>query len=102
MRIQLGRSISRLFTALHGIRRSLLAILRQDGSKAGLFPFNPDRVLGDIQKFPAGLTVAKADKVKVGSYPEDEVLQTPVTAEALTSLHSLIKQDTHALDERSK
>ena len=38
----------------------------------------------------------------MGVYPQDEVLQTPVTAEALTSLHSLIEQDTHALNERSK
>ena len=70
--------------------------------KAGLFPFNPDRVLRDIQKPPAELTVPKADEVKVESCPQDEVLQTPVTAEALTSLHSLIEQDTHALDETSK
>jgi hypothetical protein len=67
--------------------------------KAGLFPFNPDRVLRDIQKPPAELTVPKADEVKVESCPQDEVLQTP---EALTSLHSLIEQDAYALDETSK
>ncbi|KAF2190317.1 hypothetical protein K469DRAFT_760038, partial [Zopfia rhizophila CBS 207.26] len=66
--------------------------------KAGLFPFNLDRVLRDIQKSPAELTVPKADEVNL----QDEVLQTPVTAEALTSLHGLIEQDTHGLDERSK
>ncbi|KAF2677955.1 hypothetical protein K458DRAFT_446687 [Lentithecium fluviatile CBS 122367] len=66
--------------------------------KAGLFPFNPDRVLRDIQKPPAELTVPKADEVNL----QDEVLQTPATAEALTLLHGLIEQDTHALDERSK
>jgi hypothetical protein len=65
-------------------------------------PFNPDRVLRDIQKPPAELTVLKADEVKVGSCPQDEVLQTPVTAEALTSLRSLIEQDAHALDKTSK
>ena len=73
--------------------------------KAGLFPFNPDRVLRDIQKPPVELTVPKADEVKVRPPPQDEVLQTPVTpvtAEALTSLHSLIEQDAHALDETSK
>jgi len=70
--------------------------------KAGLFPFNPDSVLRDIQKLPAKLTVPKADKVKIESCPQDEVLQTPVTAKALTLLHSLIEQDTHALDETSK
>ena len=71
-------------------------------AKAGLFPFNPDRVLREIQKPPARLTVPKADEVKVGSCLQDEVPQTPVTAEALMSLHSLIEQDTHALNERSK
>ena len=70
--------------------------------KAGLVPFSPDRVLRDIQKPLAELTVPKADEVKVGSCPQDEVLQTPVTAEALTSLHGLIEQDAHTLDETSK
>lgn len=67
-----------------------------------MFPFNPNRVLRDIQKPSTKLTVPKVDKDKVEFYPQDEVLQTPVTAEALTSLHSLIEQDTHALNERSK
>jgi hypothetical protein len=68
----------------------------------GLFPFNPDRVLRDTPKPPAELTVPKGDEV---SFPQDEVLQTPVTpvsAEALALLHNLIKQDTHTLDETSK
>jgi hypothetical protein len=60
-------------------------------NKAGLVPFNPDRVLRDIQKPLAELTVPKADEVKVGSCPQDEVLQTPVTAEALMLLHGLIE-----------
>lgn len=44
----------------------------------------------------------------VGSCPQDEVLQTPktpvtpLTTEALTSLHNLIKQDACALDKLSK
>ncbi|KAH6667791.1 hypothetical protein B0J14DRAFT_567159 [Halenospora varia] len=49
-------------------------------------------------------TVAKANEMKMGSCPQDEVLQTPVTpvsAEALTSLHNLIKQDAHTLNETS-
>jgi len=67
-----------------------------------LFPFNPDRVLRDIQKPLAELTVPKVDEMKVGSCPQGEVLRTPVTAEALTSLRNLIEQDTHTLDETSK
>jgi len=69
----------------------------------GLFPFNTERVLRDIPKPPAELKVLK--EVKVGSCPQDEVLQTPatpVTTEALVSLHNLIKWDACALDETSK
>jgi hypothetical protein len=72
----------------------------------GLFPFNPDRVLRDMPKPPADLTIPKADKVKVGSCPQDVVLQTPVTlvsAEAFMLLQNLIIQrDAHALDDTSK
>ena len=70
---------------------------------SGLFPFNPDRVLGTIQKPLAQLTIPQAGDMKVGSYLQDEVLKTPVTpvsAEALTSLHNLIKQDAHTLNEK--
>ena len=72
---------------------------------SGLFPFNPERVLRKIPKAPAELTVPN----EVRSYPQDEVLQTPitpitpVTTEAVRSLHNLIKQETCALiDELSK
>ena len=67
-----------------------------------LFPFNLERVLGDTLKPP--VTLLQADEV-VGSYLQDEVLQTPktlVTAEALTLLHNLIKQDACVLDPISK
>ncbi|KAF2182921.1 hypothetical protein K469DRAFT_478668, partial [Zopfia rhizophila CBS 207.26] len=50
----------------------------------------------------AELTVPKADQVKVESSLQNEVLQTPVTAEVLTSLRSLIEQNAHAFDETSK
>src|SRR5436190_5933111 len=71
----------------------------------GLFPFNPERVLRDTLKPPVALL--KADKV-VGSCLQDEALQMPkmptmpATAEALMSLHNLIKQDACVLDEISK
>jgi hypothetical protein len=71
---------------------------------SGLFPFNPDRVLRDTPK-PVQLTIPKAYELEVGSCPQGEVLQTPVTpvtSEALTLLHNLITQDAHALDETSK
>ena len=37
-----------------------------------------------------------------GCCPQGEVLQTPVTTEALTSLRNLIEQDAHTLDKTSK
>ncbi|KAF2004692.1 hypothetical protein P154DRAFT_36465, partial [Amniculicola lignicola CBS 123094] len=67
---------------------------------SGLFLLNPDRVLRGIPKPPAEINVPRANKVEL--CPQDEVPQTPVTpvtAEALTLLHNLIKQDTHALTE---
>jgi hypothetical protein len=73
---------------------------------SGLFPFNPNKVLKDMPKPPADLTIPKVDEVKVGSCPQNVVLQTSVTlvsAEAFISLQNLIiKQDTYALDDTSK
>jgi hypothetical protein len=69
-----------------------------------LFLFNPDRVLRHTPKPPAQLATPEATRIKVGSYPQVEVSQTPVTpvlAEALTSLHNLIKQDAYMLNETS-
>ena len=64
-----------------------------------MFPFNPDRVLRVTPKPPAQSTVA--DEIRVSSCHQDEVPQTPVTpvsAEGLASLHSLIKRDAHTLN----
>ena len=69
-----------------------------------MFPFNPDRVLKVTPKPLAQSTVPKADEIRVGSCHQDEVPQTPVTpvsAEGLASLHSLIKQDAHTLNGTS-
>jgi hypothetical protein len=74
---------------------------------SGLFLFNPDRVLRAMPKPSAQLTVVKADEMKVGSCLQDKVLQTsvtsvtPVSAEALTSLYNLIKQDVYTFNETS-
>jgi hypothetical protein len=59
--------------------------------KAGLFPFDPDRVLKDIQKPLTQLTVPNAEITKVDSSPQNEIVQTPVTAEALTWLRGRIE-----------
>ena len=52
-------------------------------------------------KAPAQSTVFKTNERKVGACPQDNVQSpiTPVSAEALTSLHNLIKQDAHMLNE---
>jgi hypothetical protein len=69
----------------------------------GLFPFNPDRVLRDMPKPLAELTISKPDEVRVGPCRQDAVPQTPVTpvsVEALISLQDvIIKRDAYALDE---
>ncbi|KAF2184521.1 DDE-domain-containing protein, partial [Zopfia rhizophila CBS 207.26] len=58
--------------------------------KAGLYPFNPDRVPRDMPKPHAELTVPKANEVNAVPCSQEEPLQTPVTAEALMSLRSLV------------
>lgn len=93
------------FTSLYGPARDLVVTSRNIKAgwiKAGLFPFNPDRVLKDIQKPLAQLTVPKTSNAMVDSSPQNEVLQTPVTTEALTSLRSCLEEDAHALDETSR
>jgi hypothetical protein len=67
-----------------------------------LYPFNPDKVLRDIQKPLAELTTRNPDEANVRFFLQDEVIQTPVTAEHVTALHSLIEQEAHTLDETSK
>jgi hypothetical protein len=55
-------------------------------------------------KPPTPLIVSRAVDVEVGLCQQDEVPQTPVTpvtAEAIMSLHDLIKQDTCTLNETS-
>lgn len=72
---------------------------------SGLSLFTPDRVLRDMPKPPAGLTI-QADEVKVGPCPQDEVLQTPVTIMSAETLMAppilIINRYAHALDETSK
>jgi DDE superfamily endonuclease len=71
------------FTSLYSSAREKALTSRNIKSgwiKAGLFPFNPDRVLRDIQKPLAELTVPKVDEMKAGSCPQGEVLRTPVNS----------------------
>jgi hypothetical protein len=68
-------------------------------SKTGLFPFNPERVLGDIKKHQAGANDLRTNTVlEVDAPPCGGMLQTPTTAEAFSLLRSQIEQDIHGLD----
>lgn len=68
-------------------KRNILA-----GWKAsGLYPFNSDKVLTETPKPVIQLTVPALKTCEIGLCPQGEVLQTPVTSEALILLHNLIK-----------
>jgi len=71
--------------------------IRAGWAKAGLFPFNPDKVLSDIPDPPAEVNAMKPHEVKVASYgqDQDQVPPTPTTlvsAEAVASLHNRSSQ----------
>ncbi|KAL6154495.1 hypothetical protein ACJBU6_07751 [Exserohilum turcicum] len=73
--------------------------------KAGLYPFSPEKVLSNIPKPLARSTASGTNGAGVGSCTQDQVPQTPVTpitADAVASLHNLIKQDALALDDTSR
>ena len=66
-------------------------------AKTGLFPFHPDKVLRDITKPAADLSIHTACENR-GPCQQDEVVQTPVnpvSSEGLTSLLNMIQQDPH-------
>lgn len=68
--------------------------IRARWAATDLFPFNPERVLRGIKKPPPQLSLPEANKVL--SVPQEGFLRThvmPMTTEALTSLHKLIKED---------
>ena len=91
------------FTALYSAAREKAFTphnIRAGWGRSGLYPFNPDRVLRDIRKPPADLTIPKADDVNILSC--SQALRTLVTVDALCSLRGLVKRDTHALDNESK
>jgi hypothetical protein len=76
--------------------------IRAGWSDAGLFPFNPERVLRDVPKPVAEVDLeAEATSADLLSeVPRTPI--TPVTTEALTSLHDLIVRDTHTLNATNK
>ena len=74
--------------------------IRSSWAKAGLFPFNPSKVLCEIQRpLISSLELAKTcTNSKTLPISPAEVLTTPVTSEGLTSLCQTIEQTTHFSD----
>ena len=70
---------------------------------SGLFPFNPERVLQKTPKPPSEIAIPdvlpRPQDQQEAQVPVTPI--TPVTTEGVMSLHNLIKQDAHALDEQS-
>lgn len=67
-----------------------------------MHPFDPDRVLKDIQRPTARLTVPVSGKAQAMSCLLDEIPQTPVTTEYIIALQSLIEKDTGVFDDINK
>ncbi|KEF50896.1 uncharacterized protein A1O9_13056 [Exophiala aquamarina CBS 119918] len=73
--------------------------IKSGWAKAGLYLFNPDRVLRDIEK-PLTETVPSDGTPEIA--PSGELLKTPVTAENLASLRRMMDQKIHTLDDESQ
>ncbi|KAH7551778.1 hypothetical protein BM1_09412 [Bipolaris maydis] len=65
-------------------------------AKTGLFPYNPPRVLRDIVKPDAPLTISISHDVGSTQNGVTRTPVTPVPSEAVAQLLSLIKQDSHS------
>jgi hypothetical protein len=100
------------FTSLYSPARVKAITKRnitQAWAAAGLFPFNPDRVLRGIPKPQVQVFTSAAEttgggiQAKTLQTPDPPVTPvTPVDTEAVTLLHNMIKQDAQMLDESSK
>jgi len=81
--------------------------IRARWAKAGLFPFNPDKVLSDLPKPLTGPIIPQIIEMG-GSRMQDQMPQTPITpitpttADAVISLHDLIKQDIYVFDDTAR
>jgi len=93
------------FTLLYSRARAVAITprnIKSSWSKSGLFPFNPDRVLGEIQKPQEGALSPRTDAIPESNPLCDETLQTPTTSNNLSLLRSKIEQDTDGLDDLSR
>jgi hypothetical protein len=91
------------FIALYQRVRSSAMVSRHilsGWSKTGLFPFNPDRVLRDIQPPPPA--PLQVDAALAPRFRSEEPLQTPTTAEGLRMLCGKIFREARSLDSDRK
>jgi DDE superfamily endonuclease len=89
------------FTLLYDqARRAALtpSNIKSAWAKVGLYPFDPDRVLRDIQKPPNPVSQS-SQTVDMARY--DEPLRTPLTSEQFASLRKTIEQNMPTLDEHN-
>ena len=97
------------FTLLYSRARDVALTVRNIKSgwaKAGLFPFNPDRVLREIPEPPSEADPkpchTMTDAISADPTSPVEALITPVTADNLASLCKNLEQRTHLLDQVGK
>jgi hypothetical protein len=76
--------------------------IRAGWSKTGLYPFRPHKVLKDIQKPLAKLRLPQENRPTVEPCTDDEILQTPVTSDALAVLRSQIDQGADKLNDSTR
>lgn len=62
--------------------------------KAGLYPFDPDRVFNEIQKPQAEAIVPQTANVTADLISHNDMLRTPVTYESLADIRTMIQQGT--------
>lgn len=80
--------------------------IRAGWARAGLFPFNPERVLREIPNPAAVLTDTAVRQADIGFGTEKSTTPllspiTPTSAEAVAALHDLITQDANALEAQA-
>ncbi|OKO98095.1 hypothetical protein PENSUB_9531 [Penicillium subrubescens] len=97
------------FTSLYSRARNPAVTARNINagwSKTGLFPWNPDRVLKDIQPPPGASGSNKGNAAKVAHCPASAELlqtpQTPITADGLKWLCHKMQKEARGWDEDSK
>ncbi|KAH8701009.1 hypothetical protein BGW36DRAFT_139384 [Talaromyces proteolyticus] len=96
-------NISLISTAAPEARNSLVGTFYPAGLKLDFRPFNPEKVLRDIQKPPAEDCRVQTDIRSSNFYPTtDELPITPVTHENLALLRSEVEDDIHRLDNGCK